>query len=130
MGGSLQEATKPNPYVYAGDDPVNAVDPSGNISVEPTGVFPFNGVAVTFSVRELGFYSNTIVSIALVFAVSYLLNLLPLPIPDEVSSYVTQGLAASISEAQARCGKQGQGATIDFTYYDAVMGGSPSVSCV
>ncbi len=29
MGGSLQETTKPNPYVYAGDDPVNRVDPSG-----------------------------------------------------------------------------------------------------
>jgi RHS repeat-associated protein len=29
VGGSLQEMTKPNPYVYAGDDPVNAVDPSG-----------------------------------------------------------------------------------------------------
>jgi RHS repeat-associated protein len=29
IGGSLQEATKANPYVYAGDNPVNATDPSG-----------------------------------------------------------------------------------------------------
>ncbi len=29
VGGSLQETTKANPYVYADDDPVNAVDPSG-----------------------------------------------------------------------------------------------------
>ncbi|HEX6479969.1 MAG TPA: RHS repeat-associated core domain-containing protein [Ktedonobacteraceae bacterium] len=29
VGGSLQEMTKANPYVYANDDPVNVVDPSG-----------------------------------------------------------------------------------------------------
>ncbi len=28
IGGSLQEATKANPYVYAADDPINEVDPS------------------------------------------------------------------------------------------------------
>jgi hypothetical protein len=28
----LQEATKANPYVYADDDPVNNVDPSGAVS--------------------------------------------------------------------------------------------------
>jgi RHS repeat-associated protein len=32
VGGSLQETMKANPYVYAGDDPVNAVDPSGKES--------------------------------------------------------------------------------------------------
>jgi RHS repeat-associated protein len=32
VGGSLQETTKANPYVYADDDPVNAVDPSGRSS--------------------------------------------------------------------------------------------------
>jgi RHS repeat-associated protein len=26
IGGSLQEATKANPYVYAGDDPINEVE--------------------------------------------------------------------------------------------------------
>jgi RHS repeat-associated protein len=31
-GGSLQETTKANPYVYADDDPVNAVDPSGRFA--------------------------------------------------------------------------------------------------
>src|ERR1019366_194832 len=29
VGGSLQETTKVNPYVYTNDDPVNTVDPSG-----------------------------------------------------------------------------------------------------
>ena len=29
VGGSLQETLKANPYVYAGDNPVNEVDPSG-----------------------------------------------------------------------------------------------------
>jgi RHS repeat-associated protein len=29
VGGSLAEMVKVNPYVYAGDDPVNMVDPSG-----------------------------------------------------------------------------------------------------
>ena len=32
MGGSLQEMSKANPYVYAGDNPVNATDPSGAFS--------------------------------------------------------------------------------------------------
>jgi RHS repeat-associated protein len=31
IGGSLQEVTKANPYVYAGDDPMNEVNPSGKI---------------------------------------------------------------------------------------------------
>ena len=29
IGGSLQEAIKANPYVYAGDDPIDNVDPTG-----------------------------------------------------------------------------------------------------
>ncbi len=29
VGGSLLETVKANPYVYAGDDPVNLVDPTG-----------------------------------------------------------------------------------------------------
>ena len=29
IGGSLQEATEANPYVYAGDDPINNFDPNG-----------------------------------------------------------------------------------------------------
>jgi RHS repeat-associated protein len=29
IGGSLQEATKANPYVYADNDPINETDPSG-----------------------------------------------------------------------------------------------------
>ncbi len=34
VGGSLQETTKPNPYVYADDDPVNMVDPTGKDAVD------------------------------------------------------------------------------------------------
>ncbi len=33
VGGSLAETTKPNPYVYADDDPVNEVDPSGKAGI-------------------------------------------------------------------------------------------------
>ena len=32
VGGSLQETTKANPFVYADNDPVNQVDPSGKMS--------------------------------------------------------------------------------------------------
>ncbi len=34
VGGSLQETVKVNPYVYAGDDPVNNVDPSGKDAID------------------------------------------------------------------------------------------------
>jgi RHS repeat-associated protein len=33
VGGSLLEMVKVNPYVYAGDNPVNLVDPSGRAGV-------------------------------------------------------------------------------------------------
>jgi uncharacterized protein RhaS with RHS repeats len=33
VGGSLLETVKANPYVYAGDDPVNLVDPSGRDAI-------------------------------------------------------------------------------------------------
>jgi RHS repeat-associated protein len=36
VGGSLQETLKANPYVYADNDPVNAVDPSGKGSCADT----------------------------------------------------------------------------------------------
>ncbi len=36
IGGSLQEATKANPYIYANNDPINEVDPSGALSVRGT----------------------------------------------------------------------------------------------
>jgi RHS repeat-associated protein len=32
IGGSLQEATKANPYVYADNDPINEIDPTGRSS--------------------------------------------------------------------------------------------------
>jgi RHS repeat-associated protein len=35
VGGSLQETVKTNPYVYAGDDPVNMTDPSGRANCGP-----------------------------------------------------------------------------------------------
>ena len=33
VGGSLTETVKTNPYVYANDDPINMVDPSGENAV-------------------------------------------------------------------------------------------------
>src|ERR1019366_3403374 len=33
VGGSLKETVEVNPYVYANDDPVNLVDPSGAFSI-------------------------------------------------------------------------------------------------
>jgi RHS repeat-associated protein len=33
IGGSLQEATKANPYVYADNNPINEVDPSGKAGI-------------------------------------------------------------------------------------------------
>jgi hypothetical protein len=50
----LQEATKANPYEYAGDNPVNAVDTSGAISVFLLvyGIIPV-GLAVVLSGPEL-----------------------------------------------------------------------------
>ena len=49
VGGSLQETLKANPYVYAGNDPVNTVDPGGkipqNMALYVLGVF---GIAFSF----------------------------------------------------------------------------------
>jgi hypothetical protein len=38
----LQEATKANPYEYTGDNPVNAVDPSGTLSLDCLGSISYN----------------------------------------------------------------------------------------
>ena len=42
IGGSLQETLKANPYVYAGNDPVNKVDPSGK-ALLPSCLYNFVG---------------------------------------------------------------------------------------
>jgi RHS repeat-associated protein len=57
VGGSLQELVKANPYVYAGNDPVNMVDPTGKDTIlgvftgcvgSPVGAFAaFLGVGAT-----------------------------------------------------------------------------------
>jgi hypothetical protein len=56
IGGSLQEATKANPYVYAGDNPVNGTDPSGaysNRDLFLSCIGGFVGVAVTIFLTSL-----------------------------------------------------------------------------
>ncbi len=50
VGGSLQETTKANPYVYAGDDPVNMVDPSGKASVGCNLAVALNSFAIGVSI--------------------------------------------------------------------------------
>ena len=51
VGGSLQETVKANPYVYAGDDPANEVDPSGKSGIVCEGALLFFGFAMGFEIQ-------------------------------------------------------------------------------
>ena len=51
MGGSLQETIKANPYVYAGNDPVSEVDPSGKSGIVCEGALLFFGFAMGFEIQ-------------------------------------------------------------------------------
>jgi RHS repeat-associated protein len=44
VGGSLQELTKANPYVYVGNNPVNMVDPTGRDCVEAALIVVFSSI--------------------------------------------------------------------------------------
>jgi RHS repeat-associated protein len=61
VGGSLQETTKPNPYVYAADDLVNAVDPSGKDCVSDV---LFSIIGVAFTTFSFGGYLATLLAAA------------------------------------------------------------------
>ena len=54
VGGSLAETVKANPYVYAGDNPVNFVDPSGAFCISSTKVLVALGLILT--VLAAGFF--------------------------------------------------------------------------
>jgi RHS repeat-associated protein len=57
VGGSLQELVKANPYVYAGNNPVNDVDPSGESAISCVfGVL----IGVGLGLAEIGFFLTTI----------------------------------------------------------------------
>ena len=56
VGGSLTETVKVNPYVYAGDDPVNMVDLGGNMPcwlAWTVYVIAFVGLAITAITTEV-----------------------------------------------------------------------------
>ncbi|GER88809.1 hypothetical protein KDW_29710 [Dictyobacter vulcani] len=57
VGGSLAETLKPNPYEYAGDNPVNEVDPSGRFDVSQT---CWDAVAAVFITAVVGIVLATI----------------------------------------------------------------------
>ena len=46
VGGSLQETTKANPYVYGDDDPVNEVDPGGSTERLSIYIYWFQGTVL------------------------------------------------------------------------------------
>ena len=49
IAGSLQETTKANPYEYAGDNPVNEVDPNGRCSVIDAASAIFSSITAAIS---------------------------------------------------------------------------------
>jgi hypothetical protein len=54
VGGSLQELVKANPYVYAGNNPVNNVDPTGR-DCQSAVIDALSGITgVVFTVQQLG----------------------------------------------------------------------------
>jgi hypothetical protein len=69
IGGSLQETLKASPYVYADNDPVNAVDPSGRVpNSDILGCLGALGVALGTSITSDfaigGFFALATVPIA------------------------------------------------------------------
>ena len=78
VGGSLGNLASANRYVYANDDSVNEVDPSGKLSVTPIIVFIPVGVIVNLTSTDLSFFSTPIGAVVaggLGLALSYLINL-------------------------------------------------------
>ncbi|MFL5627365.1 MAG: RHS repeat domain-containing protein [Ktedonobacteraceae bacterium] len=114
-------------YVYAGDNPVNAVDPSGKISFSPIfDAWGLPGVAIKFLSVELSILASPFASIPLKILLSALVWILPSNLPEGVSNYIQEELPNSIVTAQAECSG---GATIDFTAYDLFNGSSPPITC-
>jgi RHS repeat-associated protein len=63
VGGSLAETTKGNPYVYANDDPVNMVDPSGRDGI--TNVALFDCIGSVIVAAAVGFGTDLAIDAAL-----------------------------------------------------------------
>jgi RHS repeat-associated protein len=63
VGGSLTETVKGNPYVYAGDDPVNMVDPSGRGGI--TNVALFDCIGSLIVAAAVGFGTDLAIDAAL-----------------------------------------------------------------
>jgi RHS repeat-associated protein len=131
VGGSLGDLNAANRYTYAGDDPINMVDPSGNFQIFPLTGPPlgFNGIAILFSATELRIYSNPWLIIPLKIAIALAVNFFTYPLPEGFANYVVEEVPSSIVNAQSQCGSKGQGATIDYTFIDALIGGTPTITC-
>jgi RHS repeat-associated protein len=65
VGGSLTETDKANPYVYADDDPINLVDPSGrNSALTDALLCVGGGVIALFGLAILTFITGGLAAIA------------------------------------------------------------------
>jgi RHS repeat-associated protein len=98
-------------YVYAGDNPVNEVDPSGKFSIEYDWGLPFglNGITLTFTAKELSILANPFLSLPLKVAIGIGVNLLPFPLPEGLGNFIAEELPNSVVYARRQCS---QGASI------------------
>jgi RHS repeat-associated protein len=104
VGGSLTETVKVNPYVYANDDPVNLVDPSG---AESCG-FTVTGLVVLAVVAAAGIIALTVLtggfSLAIMGATAAIGAGSVLGILGEVGAL--WGFVQQASNTSAACGGQ------------------------
>ena len=112
VGGSLGDLNAANRYVYADDDPVNAVDPSGKFGVLPIiggffGLFPIPvGIIALLSQTE----AQEVASGAGLAVVIAILALLPAPF-----EFPSVEIFVGVAEYEANCGSLGVNVYLYFS---------------
>ena len=92
VGGSLKETLKANPYEYAGDNPVNVVDPSGALWIPTIGYVDFRLYAFPFPGIGLYFPTSSAANLAAYGAAGAALIAGPIPVPPEIQGFIAVAL--------------------------------------